>query len=75
MSVNDQADGFYEMEPAEYHCPHCVGLPSCACTHPHEGFMGPIHGHERTVSELSTMPYGMRLARGFAILSGNKHDL
>lgn len=28
-----------------------------------------------TVTELTTMPYGMRLARGFTILSGNKRDL
>lgn len=34
--------------------------------------------HERSewsVLDYSNMSYGMRLARGFAILSGNKHDL
>lgn len=47
----------------------------CAATVKKQKPMGPVHTHQRTVSELSTMPYGMRLARGFAILSGNKHDL
>jgi hypothetical protein len=74
VSVNDQADGFFEDEV--YRCPRCLDMPECVCTHPHMGFSGPLPIKSlRSVSELSTMPYGMRLARGFAILSGNKHDL
>jgi hypothetical protein len=30
---------------------------------------------QRSVVELCAMPIGMKLSRGFAILSGNKHDL
>jgi hypothetical protein len=30
---------------------------------------------QKSVFDYSNIPYGMRLARGFAILSGNKHDL
>lgn len=73
MSVNDQADGFYE---SPYFCGKCGPDVECMCVLPPQKPMGPLYrGSQRTLSELTTMPYGMRLARGFAILSGNKHDL
>lgn len=59
MSENDQADGFFDDSPPGWYCSSESDGSQC----------------QRTVSELSTIPYGMRLARGFAILSGNKHDL
>lgn len=59
-----------------YHGPNEEWPYQDPSTLPPQPPMGPCGGKLiRTVSELMTMPYGMRLSRGFAILSGNKHDL
>jgi hypothetical protein len=66
-------------EGSLYPCPKCKGLAECICTHPK--VTRSMSGQRVSADEqwdltmLSNISYGMRLARGFAIMSGNKHDL
>lgn len=65
-----------ERKRKDWCCSESDGSPcTCGATLKPKKPMGPVHAHQRTVTELTTMPYGMRLTRGFALLSGNKHDL
>jgi hypothetical protein len=71
---NNQADGFF----GPLSCTSEIDGSMCfcgKCLKPQPP-MGPIGGRLiYSVDALSRIPYGMRLERGFAILSGNKHDL
>lgn len=75
MSVNDQADGFFELE--KYQCPRCLDLPECACTcKPRMGqSRDRSQEQQHDVTRQMQYPIAHRLTRGFAIMGGNKHDL
>jgi len=74
MSANDQADGFYE---SPYYCIRCGPNNPCMCVlKPNENSgRGRKFEKAHDVARQMQYPVGMRLARGFAILGGGKHDL
>ena len=61
------------------HCPRCQEFMTClCCLKPNENSKkghGGVRYENADTFELTHYPIGMRLARGFAILSGNKHDI
>lgn len=79
MSVNDQADGFFEAPTAWSKCSHpeCVNLEECS--HPlapnENSGRGKTFEQTHDVGRQMQYAMGYRLAQGFAILGGNKHDL
>jgi len=79
VSGNDQADGFFEDERTWGKCSHleCIPLEECCHTLAPNEHSGRGKRFEKTHDVHRQTQYAIshRLARGFAILGGNKHDL
>ena len=76
---HDQADGFFEQRADVAKCSHpeCAHLAECSYVLGPNENSGRGKTFEATHDVQRQTQYAMshRLARGFAILGGNKHDL